>query len=105
MGAVVNGAPGEKRRAAAGSRWRHGAFSAAAAFARLCECRLAKAKCGKVDSFQSEAACAAAQVEPLHSNQKPSEISDFRGLFLFLVYCGARDEGEQSNLTMYCNFY
>ena len=49
-GAVVNGAPGEKRRAAAGSRWRHGAFSAAAAFARLCERRLAKAKCGKVES-------------------------------------------------------
>ena len=62
-GAVLNGAPGEKRRAAAGGRWRHGAFSAAAAFARLCERRLAKAKCGKVDLFQPEVACAAAQVD------------------------------------------
>ena len=43
--------------------------------------------------------------EPLHSDQKLSEISDFRELFLFLVYCGARGEGEQSILTMYCNFY
>ncbi|MEI3085903.1 MAG: hypothetical protein V8S87_07850 [Oscillospiraceae bacterium] len=40
-------------------------FSAAAAFARLCECRLAKAKCGKVDSFQPEVACRARQVESL----------------------------------------
>ena len=30
--------------------------------------------------------------EPLHSDQKLSEISDFRELFLFLVYCGARGE-------------
>ena len=88
----MNGAPGETRRAAAGGRWRHGAFSAAAAFARLCERRLAKAKCGKVDLFQPEVACAGAQVEPLHSDQKLSEISDFRELFLFLVYCGARGE-------------
>ena len=34
-------------------------------FARLCECRLAKAKCGKVDSFQPEVACRARQVESL----------------------------------------
>ena len=27
--------------------------------------------------------------EPLHSDQKLSEISDFRELFLFLVYCAA----------------
>ena len=31
--------------------------------------------------------------EPLHSDQKLSEISDFRELFLFLVYCGAMGEG------------
>ena len=59
----MNGAPGEKRRAAAGGRWRHGAFSPAAAFARLCERRLAKAKCGKVDLFQPEVACRARQVD------------------------------------------
>lgn len=27
--------------------------------------------------------------EPHYSSQKPSEIVDFRGLFLFFVYCGA----------------
>ena len=27
--------------------------------------------------------------EPHYSDQKPSEIIDFRGLFLFFVYCGA----------------
>ena len=27
--------------------------------------------------------------EPHYSDQKPSEIVDFRGLFLFFVYCGA----------------
>lgn len=27
--------------------------------------------------------------ESPHSDQKPSEIVDFRGLFLFFVYCGA----------------
>lgn len=31
--------------------------------------------------------------EPHYSDQKPSEIVDFRGLFLFFVYCGA--EGEK----------
>ena len=46
-----------------GGRWRHGAFSAAAAFARLCERRLTKAKCGKVDLFQPEVACRARQVD------------------------------------------
>ena len=73
-GEVVNGAPGETRRAAAGGRWRHGAFSAAAAFARLCERRLAKAKCGKVDSFQPEVACAAAQVESHHRHHPPKRL-------------------------------
>ena len=29
---------------------------------------------------------------PHYSDQKPSEIVDFRGLFLFLVYCGAKGE-------------
>ena len=32
--------------------------------------------------------------EPHYSDQKPSEIVDFRGLFLFFVYCGARNEAE-----------
>ena len=74
--------------------WR---FSAAAAFARLCECRLAKVKCGKADSFQPEVACAAAQVEPLHSDQKLSEISDFRELFFFslsIAAQGVRGSGQ-----------
>ena len=31
--------------------------------------------------------------ESHYSGQKPSEIVDFRGLFLFFVYCGA--EGEK----------
>lgn len=31
--------------------------------------------------------------EPHYSDQKPSEIVDFRGLFLFFVYCGAGFEG------------
>ena len=30
--------------------------------------------------------------EPHYSDQKPSEIVDFRGLFLFFVYCGADTE-------------
>ena len=30
--------------------------------------------------------------EPLHSDQKLSEISDFREFFLFFVYCGARTD-------------
>ena len=30
--------------------------------------------------------------EPHYSDQKPSEIVDFRGLFLFFVYCGADGE-------------
>ena len=36
--------------------------------------------------------------EPLHSDQKLSEISDFRELFLFLVYCGARGEVAASGI-------
>ena len=32
--------------------------------------------------------------EPHYSDQKPSEIVDFRGLFLFFVYCGAGGEGS-----------
>ena len=31
--------------------------------------------------------------EPHYSDQNPSEIVDFRGLFLFFVYCGAGFEG------------
>ena len=34
--------------------------------------------------------------EPHYSDQKPSEINDFRGLFLFFVYCGAGGEGGLS---------
>ena len=30
--------------------------------------------------------------EPHYSDQKPSEIVDFRGIFLFFVYCGANIE-------------
>ena len=30
--------------------------------------------------------------ESPHSDQNPSEIVDFRGIFLFFVYCGAGGE-------------
>ena len=30
--------------------------------------------------------------EPHYSDQNPSEIVDFRGIFLFFVYCGAISE-------------
>ena len=30
--------------------------------------------------------------EPHYSDQKPTEIVDFSGLFLFFVYCGANIE-------------
>ena len=30
--------------------------------------------------------------EPHYSDQNPSEIVDFRGIFLFFVYCGAKFE-------------
>lgn len=30
--------------------------------------------------------------EPHYSDQKPTEIVDFSGLFLFFVYCGADGE-------------
>ena len=30
--------------------------------------------------------------EPHYSDQNPSEIVDFRGIFLFFVYCGANTE-------------
>ena len=30
--------------------------------------------------------------EPHYSDQNPSEIVDFRGIFLFFVYCGARGD-------------
>ena len=32
--------------------------------------------------------------EPHYSDQNPSEIVDFRGVFLFFVYCGAKFEGK-----------
>lgn len=39
-----------------------------------------------------------------HSDQNPSEINDFRGIFLFFVYCGAefevcRDGNEIANIS------
>ena len=42
--------------------------------------------------------------EPHYSDQKPSEIVGFRGLFLFFVYCGAefevcRDGNEIANIS------
>ena len=33
--------------------------------------------------------------ESPHSDQNPSEIVDFRGIFLFFVYCGARADDFQ----------
>ena len=38
--------------------------------------------------------------EPHYSDQKPSEIVDFRGLFLFFVYCGAKGEAETKYTTL-----
>ena len=37
------------------------------------------------------------EFEPLHSDQNPSEIVDFRGVFLFFVYCGAGGEYDNKN--------
>ena len=42
--------------------------------------------------------------EPHYSDQNPSEIVDFRGIFLFFVYCGAefevcRDGNEIANIS------
>ena len=37
--------------------------------------------------------------EPHYSDQKPSEIVDFRGLFLFFVYCGADIEFVILNIS------
>ena len=42
--------------------------------------------------------------EPHYSDQNPSEIVDFRGVFLFFVYCGAefevcRDGNEIANIS------
>ena len=36
--------------------------------------------------------------EPHYSDQKPSEIVGFRGLFLFFVYCGAGGEIRYNKL-------
>ena len=86
----MNGAPGEKRRAAAGGRWRHGAFSAAAAFAMLCERRLAKAKCGKVDLFQPEVACRARQVESLRLHHVVASFVSLATTFYALLQKSSR---------------
>jgi hypothetical protein len=40
-----------------------------------------------------------------HSDQNPSEINDFRGIFLFFVYCGAGFEDSCTKSTTYCNFH
>ena len=34
-----------------------------------------------------------------HSDQNPSEIVDFRGIFLFFVYCGANTEVVILNIS------
>ena len=36
--------------------------------------------------------CGDRAFEPHYSDQNPSEIVDFRGIFLFFVYCDARSE-------------
>ena len=36
--------------------------------------------------------------EPHYSDQNPSEIVDFRGIFLFFVYCGAYSEMDTHTL-------
>ena len=36
--------------------------------------------------------------EPHYSDQNPSEIVDFRGIFLFFVYCGAESESAILNI-------
>ena len=36
--------------------------------------------------------------ESLYSDQNPSEIVDFRGVFLFFVYCGAEFEKRIFNV-------
>ena len=38
--------------------------------------------------------------EPHYSDQTPSEIVDFRGFFLFFVYCGAGGEDETKYTTL-----
>ena len=35
------------------------------------------------------------EFESPHSDQNPSEIVDFRGIFLFFVYCGTRADDFQ----------
>lgn len=37
--------------------------------------------------------------ESPHSDQNPSEIVDFRGIFLFFVYCGANTEVVILNIS------
>ena len=37
--------------------------------------------------------------ESLYSDQNPSEINDFRGIFLFFVYCGANTEVVILNIS------
>ena len=37
--------------------------------------------------------------EPHYSDQNPSEIVDFRGIFLFFVYCGAGGEDGKRIIT------
>ena len=48
--------------------------------------------------------------EPHYSDQNPSEIVDFRGVFLFFVYCGAEFEecryGKKCDNSMFsCNLF
>ena len=37
--------------------------------------------------------------ESLYSDQNPSEIVDFRGIFLFFVYCGAGGDSVILNMS------
>ena len=44
--------------------------------------------------------------EPHYSDQNPSEIADFRGIFLFFVYCGAESEEYLNcNTRILCLIY
>ena len=45
--------------------------------------------------------------ESLYSDQNPSEINDFRGIFLFFVYCGAKFEKakKHSAIALICTWF
>ena len=43
--------------------------------------------------------------EPHYSDQNPSEIVDFRGVFLFFVYCGAKFDMWLNYLVFYIAYH